>query len=82
MPTVEVARDRLVEGLLISEALVSAGLCASKSEARRAIKAGSIRLNAESVVDEAAQIGAGDLDEEGSARLSMGRKRHARIKAI
>jgi tyrosyl-tRNA synthetase len=82
MPTVEVARDRLIEGLLISEALVSAGLCASKSEARRAIKAGSIRLNAESVVDEAAQIGAGDLDEEGSARLSMGRKRHARIKAI
>jgi tyrosyl-tRNA synthetase len=82
MPTFEVSRDKLKDGLLISEALVSAGLCTSKSEARRAIKAASVRLNAETVTDEGALVRESDLDADGLARLSMGRKRHARLKAV
>ncbi|MBU6320355.1 MAG: tyrosine--tRNA ligase, partial [Alphaproteobacteria bacterium] len=82
MPTFEVSRDKLKDGLLISEALVTAGLCTSKSEARRAIKAASVRLNAETVTDESALVRESDLDADGLARLSMGRKRHARLKAV
>ena len=82
MPTFEVSRDKLKDGLLISEALVNAGLCTSKSEARRAIKAASVRLNAETVTDEGALVRESDLDADGLARLSMGRKRHARLKAV
>ena len=54
----------------------------SKREARRAIKAASVRLNAETVTNEGALVRDSDLDADGLARLSMGRKRHARLKAV
>jgi len=82
MPTFEVERGKIAAGYSVLDALVAAGLVESKSEGKRAIKANSVKLNGEAVSDEAASISEATLDEEGSARLSVGRKRHARLKAV
>jgi tyrosyl-tRNA synthetase len=81
MPTVEVERAKLAAGWPIVDALVAAGLADSKSEARRAIAANSVKLNQAAVSDERLVLGEDVLDSEGSARLSVGKKRHARLKA-
>ncbi len=81
MPTVEVARARFASGFAIVDALVESGLAKSKSEARRAIKENSVKLNGEAVADEALVLGEAALDAEGSARLSVGKKRHVRLAA-
>jgi tyrosyl-tRNA synthetase len=82
MPTFEVERTKLAAGYPIVDALVAAKLAESKSEARRAIAANSVKLNGEAVTDEKLAIGAAALDAEGVARLSVGKKRHARLKAV
>ena len=82
MPTFEVARALLVAGYPILDALVAGKLAASKGEAKRAIGENSVKLNGDSVTDAAATIGEAALDDEGAARLSVGKKRHARLKAV
>ena len=83
MPTFEVARSKLLAGYSLIDALVEAGLCESRSEAKRAItKDKSVKLNGEPVSDDALVIRENALDGEGAARLSVGRKRHARLRAV
>jgi tyrosyl-tRNA synthetase len=82
MPTFEVERAQLVTGYLVVDALIAAKLAESKGEARRAIGEKSVRLNGEVVSDPAATILENALDADNAARLSVGKKRHARLKAI
>ncbi len=82
MPTFEVERAQLVVGYPVLDALVAGKLVASKGEAKRAIGENSVRLNGETVTDAAAAITEAALDAEGAARLSVGKKRHARLKAV
>ena len=82
MPTFEVGRSQIAAGYPVIDALVAAKLAASKGEAKRAIGENSVKLNGEAVTDAAATIGEAALDEDGTARLSVGKKRHARLKAI
>jgi tyrosyl-tRNA synthetase len=59
---------------------VSLGMAASRGEARRLIEQGGVRLNDEprrSITD---SVSAADLDTGGTARLSVGKKRHALIR--
>jgi tyrosyl-tRNA synthetase len=56
------------------DALVATGLAASKGEARRKIGEGAVRIDGVAVTDAAASIDA-------PGRLSLGRKRHARVEA-
>ncbi len=69
-------------GVALVDVLVQAGLTTSKGEARRLIKQGGIRLNDMTVSDEAALLRGDDLDAEGSAKLSAGKKKHAVVKAV
>lgn len=82
MPTFEVERALLTAGYPILDALVAGKLAASKGEAKRAVGENSVKLNGEAVTDAAATIGEAALDGEGTARLSVGKKRHARLKAV
>jgi tyrosyl-tRNA synthetase len=41
-----------------------------------------VKLNGESVTDEKLLITEAVLDADGTARLSVGKKRHARLKAV
>jgi len=64
----------------IVDLLASSGLCASKGEARRMIAQGGVRLNDVPVADAAATVTQGDL-REGTAKLSLGRKKHLLVRA-
>jgi len=79
LPTVEVSRSELKEGIGVLSAFVRAGLAASNGEARRAVKGGGARVNDEPVHDERALLGPDDL-RDGVIKLSMGRKKHALLK--
>jgi tyrosyl-tRNA synthetase len=56
----------------ILDALVASGLAASKGEARRKLAEGAVRIDGTVVTGETAQISA-------PAKLSLGKKRHARV---
>ncbi|MBP2300535.1 tyrosine--tRNA ligase [Azospirillum picis] len=75
LPRVVLARDGAAgpgSGVTVAEALVAAGLSASKGAARRLIREGGARLDGVPVTDEAAVVTA-------DAVLSAGRKRHVRL---
>ncbi len=80
LPTFDVSASELSDGLGLLAALVRAGLAPSNSEARRAIKGGAVKINGEAVNDERLALSGEHLDD-GVIKLSMGKKRHALLKA-
>ncbi len=81
LPTADITRDQLEKGLGVLTACTLAGLAASNSEARRHIRGGALRINDRPVSDEKASLSPGDLNADGVIKLSVGRKRHALLKA-
>jgi len=78
MPTLEIGSAKIFAGYSVTDALIESGLAASRSEAKRAVRALSVRLNGEVVDDEGRRLSAGDLTD-GAGRLSLGKKRHVRL---
>ena len=81
MPSFSVARSEIVEGYPVQDAFVAAQLAKSKSEVKRHIKAGAAKLNGETISSDGQVIEISDLDDDGAAKLSIGKKRHARLVA-
>src|SRR5271168_3057233 len=67
--------------VLIIDVAVALGMASSKSEGRRLVEQGGVRLNDQPVRTATATITAQDLDASGTARLTVGKKRHALIRA-
>jgi len=65
---------------LIIDVVVALGMASSKSEARRLVEQGGVKLNDQLVSSPAALITSIDLDAGGAARLSVGKKRHGVIR--
>jgi tyrosyl-tRNA synthetase len=82
MPTFEIARAQVAAGYPVVDALIAGKLAASKGEAKRAVGENSVKLNGEAVTDAGATITEAALDDDGTARLSVGKKRHVRLKAV
>ncbi len=82
LPTEEVARTNLENGLSVLEAYVLLHLVTSKGEARRQIRNGGLRVNDVVVTDENMKLTRRDLTPEGVIKLSLGRKRHALLKPV
>lgn len=80
LPTVEIASGE-IEGMLVAAAFTAAGLTDSNGAARRLIKQGAAKLNDVTVSDQNAVLSLSDL-EDGVAKLSAGKKRHALVKAV
>ena len=64
----------------VIEIAVALGMAASRSEARRLIEQGGVRLNDQPVSSVTASVGESDLDASGAARLTVGKKRHGVIR--
>jgi tyrosyl-tRNA synthetase len=77
LPTVSLA---LGAGAPLIDALLAASLVESRSDARRQIRAGAVRVNDQPVADEMRKLSAADLNAEGVVKLSLGRKRHALVR--
>ena len=79
LPTYDVSKDEVEEGMLVAAGFTAAALTKSNGEARRSIKQNAAKLNGESVSDENATLSLSDFDADGLATLSIGKKRHARL---
>ena len=77
LPTYELKNG---ERASVIDVAVALGMASSKSEARRLIGQGGVRLNDAPVLTADTSIGEADLDATGTARLSVGKKRHALIR--
>ena len=82
LPTQEVARTNLDNGLSVLEAYVLMHLVMSKGEARRQIRNGGLRVNDVVVTDENMMLTTRELTPEGVIKLSLGRKRHVLLKPV
>jgi tyrosyl-tRNA synthetase len=79
LPTYEFPRNT---SPVIIDVVVALGFTASRGEAKRLIEQNGLRLNDVPVTSVTATITAKDIDENGVARLSAGKKRHALVKAV
>ncbi len=68
------------QSIAIVDVVVALGMAASKSEARRLIDQGGVKFNDQSVTSPTSSISATDLGADGTARLSVGKKRHGLIR--
>ncbi|GBF25267.1 tyrosine--tRNA ligase [bacterium MnTg02] len=82
LPTVEMTRAELEEGLGLLSALVRAGLVQTNGEARRHIRGGGVRVNDIQFDDERGLLTAKDVSSEGVIKLSIGKKRHVLLKPV
>ncbi len=82
LPTIEVSQREIAAGLGLLSAFVKAGIVPSTGEARRQIKSGGLKLNDVTVSDERANLGPGDFNSDGIAKLSMGKKKHVLLRLV
>lgn len=82
LPTFEIARAALENGMPIASLAQLAGLTSSSGEARRFIQGGGLRMNDTVVSDVKASAGVSDLTPEGVIKLSIGRKKHILVKPV
>lgn len=82
VPSQNLSRDRLGagEGLNVIDALVEAGLCKSKGEARRVVSQGGAYVNNRRVEDAEKALGASDLASETVMVLRSGKKKYALLR--
>ncbi|GLQ07553.1 tyrosine--tRNA ligase [Sneathiella chinensis] len=76
LPTTEIPKAELDEGIPAFALFNRVGLSASSSEARKLIKGGGARLNDEKISDEGLVLTSADVNTSGRIKLSAGKKRH------
>ncbi|MGB7432703.1 MAG: tyrosine--tRNA ligase [Ahrensia sp.] len=81
LPTIEVPKAELADGIGVLSLFVTAGLGSSNGEIRRHIKGGAIKINDQAVLDETMNV-TDALLVDGVIKLSMGKKRHVLVKPI
>lgn len=82
VPSSEVPRGSLVDGLPLVEALVEAKLAKSKGEARRTIQQGGAYVNNRRMEDVAAKLSEAELASETVMVLRSGRKKYALLRFV
>ena len=81
LPTVEIPKDEIVNGLGVLGAFTRAGLTSSNGDARRQIAGGGLRVNDEAVTDEKLLLRAEYL-REGVIKLSLGKTKHVLLRPV
>ena len=82
LPEFKINKPQLKNGINVLDLLSSNNIVSSKSEARRAIRGNSIKINNELVVDEKKIINEDDLGNNKNIKISFGKKKHFIIKVI
>ncbi len=82
MPTAEITEDMLRDGVIdILGILANSGLCASRSEARRAVEQGGVTVDDEKITDIKKTYAPEDLAGDGIV-VRRGKKSYKRIKMV
>lgn len=82
VPSTEIPKAQLQEGLSLVDLLISSGLAPSKGEARRAIEGGGIYLNNRRVGEEKKSVTTGDTIGGELIVLRKGRKEYRLVRVI
>ena len=80
VPTTEITKDELGEGLQIIEVLEKCKLIPSRGEGRRLVQQGGVRVNEEKVTDIGTVITAEMCDEDGIIMTQKGKKTFHQLK--
>jgi tyrosyl-tRNA synthetase len=78
LPTVELQKSDISNGIWVVKLFIEAGLCKSNGEVRRLIKQGGAYINDEPIEDDNQEITSADLDND-SIILRAGKKRYKRL---
>ncbi|MCE6972539.1 tyrosine--tRNA ligase, partial [Cereibacter sphaeroides] len=78
LEVVELASDKLGDGLSVTHFLVAAGLVASGKEAKRLVSEHGLRFNNELVTDANATVTSGTVGDE--LKVSIGKKKHKLVR--
>jgi len=81
LPTTEITRADF-DGLLAIDAAILVGLASSKGEARRHVKGKALKVNDVRVEDPDTSLSLDDVNSDGVIKISVGKKRHARLRLI
>ena len=82
LPSFDIPKAELEEGIATFAALVKVGFCKSNGEARKFVRGGGARINDEQIKDENHPVTLSDLNDDGVVKVSAGKKRHALLKAV
>jgi tyrosyl-tRNA synthetase len=82
LPTFEIARSQLEQGVPVANLAQLAGLTRSTGEARRLIQSGGLRVNDAPVSDVKATVSLNHVSDAGVLKLSLGRKQHILVKPV
>jgi tyrosyl-tRNA synthetase len=82
LPSIEIPRSELHDGIAVAPLFVRAGLAASNGEVRRAVANNAISVNDRRIADPNVLVGLADIDGNGVVKLSHGRKKHVLVKAV
>ncbi|HOF00219.1 MAG TPA: S4 domain-containing protein, partial [Spirochaetota bacterium] len=78
IPSIEIEKSRITNGINVLDIFVESGLCSSKGEARRLIQQGGIRINDDKIDDEKTVVGESAITEKGIL-LKSGKKKIIRV---
>ena len=82
LPSVNLKRENVVNGINIIDLVIASNLLTSKSEVRRMIKNKGIKINNIPVENDLFNISLNDFEKEGFLKLSHGKKNHVILKVI
>ena len=79
LPSVSISKKQLDEKINIVELIILSKLESSKSEARRLIKGNGVKINSQ-IIDDEKMIVTKKLFNNNLIKLSLGKKRHIKVK--
>ncbi len=80
LPTINLKKEKVTNGINIIDLVIISNLLSSKSEVRRTIKNKGIKINNEAVEDEKLNISLNNFNKDNLLKLSHGKKNHVIIK--
>ena len=82
LPTINIKKKIITEGLGLLDLVLLTPLATSKSEIRRMIKNNGLKINNEIIKDETKKISHSSFDENNNLKVSHGKKQHVIVKII
>ena len=82
LPSVEIEKEKLTNGINIIDLVIASNLSNSKSEVKRMIKNKGIKINNETVENDKLNVSLNNFNQENFLKLSHGKKNHVILKIV
>ena len=82
LPSIEIKKEKLLNGINIVDLVINSKLINSKSEVRRTIKNKGIKINNQPVEDDQLIVSLNSFNNENFLKLSHGKKNHVILRLI